>query len=602
MSLRTSPLPELSPFFLALKRGIESNFPQTKFWSKAIPFSLISMTHKSLENLPYGFLAKKLELNDLNHFIFSRFSYLEGCLIATVCGVYHVAFSIFSSIMSFSCLQKSSYLNDLAYQQVPQIFGCAEALLTGIAGVAYIPLGGLSDGGILYQHYLLFRSKFLKDLRQNPHIIEHIKTGYKDYNKYIHNLLLLTQENIDLIKIDEDVKGIVSFEDFLNLINQLINPNSQKLNTSSLEDTKKITHLNVQSKLWSSISTIKQPIHFVLSIINQFRNLKPQKVNSSSLENAPKPDEIMDFFPFILAVKQSIEAHFPRSSQDIYIAVYSSALFALSYKTLENVPYVFFAKELKINDLNHFIFSRFSYVESSLISAACLVYQIAMTFFAMSLSLICIRKNLYFNYTLKKHLTLTGYSLISFVISLIGIVNMQWSSKFNFIFIFYLSFRVIKQEMEEEIEKNSPLLSKIQSGYKKHKKLFHHFLKFLIVDLRKDQNHWEKVIEPNLIIFEKKFEILENSEDFFHLMDEILKSELPEYKKLYHQFFNFLKYSIVNVRKDENFWNTTVKPQLKIFEEQFKQVKDPKEFFQLIDEISKTVRIKHGVAFKNLSS
>lgn len=587
MSLSTSPLPEFSPFFVALKQGIERNFPQTIYGSKTIPLGLISMTHKSLENLPYGFIAKKLEINDLNNFIFSRFSYLEGCLISTVCICYHVAFSVFSSIASFICFQKSTYLNDLAYQQVPKIFGCAEALLTGLGGVIYIPMGSIANGGVLYKHYLLFRNRFLKDLRQNPHLTEHIKTGYNDYKNFIHKILL-KQENIDLTKVDENVEGMESFEDFLNLINQLINPNSQKIEASSLENSKK-TPLNAQSKLWSSVLVVEQSFRSGLSKMGKFLNPRPRRFNPSSLENTPKPKDILDFFPFIVAVKQSIEAHFPRSNQDIYIAAHSSALFALTYKTLENVPYVFFAKELKINDLNHFIFSRFSYVESSLITAACLVYQIAMTFFTLTLSFLCLRKNLYLNYSLKKHATLTLFSLVSFVISLIGIVNMHWGAKFNFIFIFYLSFRVIEKEMREEIEKNSPLLPKMQSGYKKHKKIFHYFLKFLIVDLRKDQNHWETVVEPNLIIFEKKFEIVKNSEDFFHFVDEILKSELPEYKKLHHQFFKFLKYSIVNVRKDENFWKMVVEPQLKTYEDQFKQLKDPKDFFKLIDEISKTV-------------
>jgi hypothetical protein len=219
---------DFSPMFHSIMEGISKYLPSSSLTVAEIMESsaMVQMTHATVRNIPYAFLAKEFGINDLCHALTSRVTFFEATLVCLVSLVHHVFFASVYTCLSLMTLGLSEHLNFTCKKHWAHLSYSLVGSGVGFVGVFYPYAGaGLHLKFLIYSVQQLQKSyKFDVNLFERP-LVREIQTICHNNFEVIRNFFhSRTDEwkfrNTYLPSIEEierRVEKAQRMEDLLNL-------------------------------------------------------------------------------------------------------------------------------------------------------------------------------------------------------------------------------------------------------------------------------------------------------------------------------------------------------------------------------------------------
>jgi hypothetical protein len=233
------------------------------------------------------------------------------------------------------------------------------------------------------------------------------------------------------------------------------------------------------------------------------------------------PAASVDMSPFLSSLKETIDRYLPRSSDKATIFLESTSLQQTSLTTLQNVIYISpWASELGANDLCHFLSSRASYFESTLISVASLVNHLfwSVVYTALTVATLGLSSNI--NYGFKKHIYNVALSVACVAINAIGTLVPTLGAYTNLGLLFFC-YKMISWDYDEDLEDfEKPLVKEVQQIFKRQKEKIELFL----LNHVRDDRYFYETVKVAVDGFGGQLERAKTVDDLFEAFNYVLKN------------------------------------------------------------------------------
>jgi len=210
------------------------------------------------------------------------------------------------------------------------------------------------------------------------------------------------------------------------------------------------------------------------------------------------------FSTFVESCRDALDEYLPNSSSSSMEVLHSSALIHTAYNVLRNAPYSFKARDFSVNDLSHFLSSRISFLEATLVSAASTVHHLffAVIYTMVIIATLGVAENLVRD--CHHHWINFYYSFLTTNSGLVSVITPQYGS--------YLSLGVFVYVLNSILNDYKLEISQIDPGlYKRFKEIFNQYFAAICkwAENFYGNNQYEKEIRPSLYWLAEKI----NDED-----------------------------------------------------------------------------------------
>lgn len=225
-----------------------------------------------------------------------------------------------------------------------------------------------------------------------------------------------------------------------------------------------------------------------------------------------------DFSESFVKLRRNLEDYLEHSTNIARTYGESSALTQLTFTSIKNIPYVFFADKFENFDICHFFSSRASYLESGLMSVASVVHNFVMGLIYTIAVVVTLGTSKTLNHSFSKHWHHCGYAGICVAIASVGLVTPTWGAKLNFGIILYRFLPILRENYQSDAQTfKGPLLAAIKNFFISNRDLVDKLYKTQVA------HTYRTVIKDELDKIQEKLDEAKEMKDIENLLWEIYK-------------------------------------------------------------------------------
>lgn len=239
---------------------------------------------------------------------------------------------------------------------------------------------------------------------------------------------------------------------------------------------------------------------------------------------ATAPPPIYQPPPLSQAIYDLTDQYLPGITESVRLVSQSSALLAISFATVRNIPYVHskVAKEMDINPFTNFISSRICYLEASMMVLSSTICNLFFAIFYTGASFATLGVSETFNFAARMRWLNVVCGSICTGIGTVGVLNPKAGIGLNILLLLRIKV-LMKGRYDDDVDLfERPLIDEIQRIWRDYSELISYFGRS-----EYDEKKYQQVVSPSIAYIESVVLSSKRIDEFLQLAAKV-KKEWPE--------------------------------------------------------------------------